>query len=241
MPVSCRFLVLPRYTNMSGSALCSVALFFTCFRKHHTLLQSGHGKLYPAHQHNKARFSQWPVLHFWFLRFFQDGHFDQWEVRLLCSADLHVQLAWLAKKGVCVFSWGKNAYALFGQVHHCRRFATFHVLSRRVESTSWNLFPAILHCFQILIIAFPQYICGQELSFITLQVCELQCPWAPFFNSIFGSWLQKRRIASGPIVVPGGRLSLWLILLPDGKIEWPVLVPTPRASLSLVPPLPVHA
>ena len=39
-------------------------------------------------------------------------------------------------------------------------------------------------------------------------------------------------IASGPILVPGGRLCLWLILLPDGKIEGPVPVPTPRASLS---------
>ena len=58
--------------------------------------------------------------------------------------------------------------------------------------------------------------------------------------SLFGSWPQKRRIASGTLLVLGGRLNLWLILLPDGKIEWPVPVPTPRASLSLVPPFPLH-
>ena len=93
----------------------------------------------------------------------------------------------LAKKGVCLFSWiysGKNAYALFGQVHHCRHFEAFHVLSRRFESTSWNLFPAIFPCFEILFAAFLQYIFGRELSFITLQVCELQWPWTLFFNSL---------------------------------------------------------
>ena len=56
------------------------------------------GKLHPSHQHNKAPFSQWPVLHFWFLHFFQHGPFDRWEVRLLCSADLHFRVEWLAKK-----------------------------------------------------------------------------------------------------------------------------------------------
>ena len=65
-------------------------------------------------------------------------------------------------------------------------------------------------------------------------------PELHFSTRFFGSWPQKRRIASGPILVPVGRISLWLILLPDGKIEWPVPVPTPRASLSLVPPLPGH-
>ena len=147
------------------------------------------GNLRPAHQHSKAPVSPWPVLHFWFWHFIQHGPFDRWEARLLCSADLPFQVAWLAKKGVCVFSWrysGKNAYALLGQGHHCGGFAAFPVLWRRFESTSWNLFPAILPCFQILFIAFPQYICGRELSFITLQVCELQGPSAPFFNSL--SW-----------------------------------------------------
>ena len=65
-------------------------------------------------------------------------------------------------------------------------------------------------------------------------------PELHFTTRFLGSWPQKRRMASGPILVPGGRLSLWLILLPDGKIEWLVPVPTPRASLSLVAPLPVH-
>ena len=67
-----------------------------------------------------------------------------------------------------------------------------------------------------------------------------RAPELHFPNCSFGSWPQKRRIPSDPILVPGGRQSLWLILLPDGKIEWPVSVPTPRASLSLVPPLPVN-
>ena len=35
------------------------------------------------------------------------------------------------------------------------RFAAFLVLSGRFESTSWNLFPAILPCFQSLFVAFP--------------------------------------------------------------------------------------
>ena len=65
-------------------------------------------------------------------------------------------------------------------------------------------------------------------------------PELHFSSRFFGSWPQKRRIASGPLLVLRGRLRLWLILLPDGKIEGPVRVPTTRASLSLVPPLPVH-
>ena len=146
------------------------------------------GNLHPAHQHSKAPISPWPVLHFSFWHFFPQGPFARWEARLLWSADLPFQVAWFAKKGVCVFSWiysGKNAYTLFGQGHHCPRFADFHVLSRRFESTSWNLIPAIMPCFQIPFVAFPQYICGRELTFITLQVCELQCPWGPFFKSLF--------------------------------------------------------
>ena len=67
-----------------------------------------------------------------------------------------------------------------------------------------------------------------------------RAPELHFPNCSFGSWPQTRRIASGPILVPGGRLSLWLILLPDGKLGWPVPVPTPRASLALVRPLPIH-
>ena len=41
LAVSCWFLVFPSYRTMRRSALGSVALFFRCFRKHHTLLQSG--------------------------------------------------------------------------------------------------------------------------------------------------------------------------------------------------------
>ena len=65
-------------------------------------------------------------------------------------------------------------------------------------------------------------------------------PELHFSSRFFGSWPQKRKIASGPLLVLGGRLCLWLILLPGGKVEWPVPVPTLRASVSLVPPLPVH-
>ena len=54
-------------------------------------------------------------------------------------------------------------------------------------------------------------------------------PLSSIFQLRFsGSCLQKRRISSGPILVPGGRLSLWLILLPDWKLEWHVPVQTPR-------------
>ena len=124
------------------------------------------GNLHPAHQRSKAPVSPWAVLHFWFWHFIQHGPFDRWEARLLCSADLPLQVAWLAKKGVCVFSWiysGKNAYALFGQAHHCGGFPSFPVLWRRFESTYWNLFPAILPCFQILFVAFPRYIYNQVM------------------------------------------------------------------------------
>ena len=89
------------------------------------------GNLHPANQRSKAPISPWPVLHFWFWHFFHHVPFDRWEARILCSADLPFQVAWLAKKGVFVFSWiysGKNAYALFGQGHHCRGFAAFPVL-----------------------------------------------------------------------------------------------------------------
>ena len=44
-------------------------------------------------------------------------------------------------------------------------------------------------------------------------------PELHFPNRFFGSWLQTCRIASGPILVPGCRLSLWLILVPDGKLR----------------------
>ena len=65
-------------------------------------------------------------------------------------------------------------------------------------------------------------------------------PELHFSSCFFGSWPQKCRIASGPLLVLGGRLILCIILLPDGKLEWPVPVPTPRASLSWLPPLPIH-
>ena len=42
VPVSCRFLFFRIYTLLSVCAVWSVALFVRCFRKHHTLLQSGH-------------------------------------------------------------------------------------------------------------------------------------------------------------------------------------------------------
>ena len=67
-----------------------------------------------------------------------------------------------------------------------------------------------------------------------------RAPELHFPNRFFGSWPQTRRIASGPILVPERRLSLWLILLPDGKLGLPVPVPTATASLSWVPPLPIH-
>ena len=63
------------------------------------------GNFHPAHQRSKSPVSPWHVLHFWFWHFIQHGPFDLWEARLLCSADLPFQVAWLAKKGVCVFSW----------------------------------------------------------------------------------------------------------------------------------------
>ena len=119
----------------------------------------------------------------------------------------------LAKKGVCVFSWiysGKNAYALFGQGHHCGGFASFPVLWRRFESTSWNLFPAMLPCFQILFVAFPQNICGRELSFLPLQVCELQCPWAPCFNSLFWELAAKAHDCFRPSSGSRGQAELVL-------------------------------
>ena len=105
---------------------------------------------------------------------------------------------------------------------------------------SWKLFPAILPCFQILFVTLPQYIFGWYLSFITLQVCELHCPWAPFFNSVFWELATKPQDCFMPYSGSWGKLSLRLILLPDWKLEWHVLVQTPRASPSLVPPLPIH-
>ena len=61
------------------------------------------GNLHPAHQRSKAPISPWPVLHFWFGHFFPHGPFARWEARLLWSTELPFQVAWLAKKGVCVF------------------------------------------------------------------------------------------------------------------------------------------
>ena len=104
----------------------------------------------------------------------------------------------------------------------------------------WNLFSAILHCFQILFVAFPQYIFGREWSFIILQICELQCPWAPYFNSLFWELAENPQdgfrlySGSGGQAEPVVNFSSWW------KLEWPVPVPTPRATLSWVPPLPIH-
>ena len=50
-----------------------------------------------------ALISTWPVLHFWFGHFFPHGPFARWEARLLCSADLPFQVAWLHKKAYAFF------------------------------------------------------------------------------------------------------------------------------------------
>ena len=60
------------------------------------------GNLHPAHQRSKAPISPRPVLRFWFGHFFPHGPFARWEARLLWSADLPLQVAWLAKKGIIV-------------------------------------------------------------------------------------------------------------------------------------------
>ena len=103
VPASCGFLVFPTYRPMSGSALCFAALFFRCFRKHSTLLQSGRWQFTFPLQHNKAPFSPLLVLHIWFLPF----------VRMVLFSDskwyLFVVLICIAR----FFGWPKRAYAFF--------------------------------------------------------------------------------------------------------------------------------
>ena len=174
---------------------------------------------------------------------FQDGPFDGCKVRLLCSADLHCPLVWLAKKGVCVFP---------------------EYIQEKTHT------PFLANC--IIVYVLPLFMCFKGDSNLPLENCFLQfclafkssslpylniflddsyhlypcrfvncsAPELHFSTRFFGSWPPNLRIASGPILVLGGRLSLCLILLPDWKLEWPVPFQTPRASLSLVPPLPVH-
>ena len=146
VPMSCWFLVFPIHTAMSGSALCSPSCVFYMFQN--TPYTSPEWLL--AIYIPPIGVARLPFLHgrscisgldtFFRLALLPAGKRDFFGV-LICLSRL--------------LGWPKNAYALFGQGHHWPRFAAFHVLSRRFESTSWNLFPAILPCFQSLFVAFP--------------------------------------------------------------------------------------
>ena len=86
----------------SGIAGSYGSPIFSFLRTLHTVLHSGCVNLHPTHQRSKAPISPWPGLHFWFGHFFLHGPFARWEARLLWSADLPFQVAWLAKKGIIV-------------------------------------------------------------------------------------------------------------------------------------------
>ena len=144
VPVSCWFSDFPLYTPMSGRALCSLAVFFRCFRKHHTRVTIG--ICHSAHQPNKAPFSPWPVLPACLVfTLFKDGPFDLWEVRLPCSADFPFRVAWLAKKSVCVFP-------------------------KYIQEKTHMLFLA--KC--IIVHVFPLFMCFKDNSYLPPEICFLQ-------------------------------------------------------------------
>ena len=88
---------------MSGRAICSVALFFRCFRKHHTLLHSGCWQLASCPSALQSFLFSMACPAFLVFTLFQECLFDGWEVRLyvvrICIARL--------------FGWPKRAYAFF--------------------------------------------------------------------------------------------------------------------------------
>ena len=125
---------------------------------------------------------------------------SRWQTRL-CSADLPFQVAWLAKKGIIV--------------HVLPLFMCFQGDS--------NLPPEI--CFLQFCLGFKASSLPSLSIFVDeryhLKLCRFvncSAPELHFSSRFSGSWPQKCRIASGPLLVLGGRLSLWLILLSDGKL-----------------------
>ena len=159
VPMSCRFLCFRIYTPMSVCAVWSVSLFVRCFRKHHTLLQSGHWQ-FTSHPSAKQGFLFYMACSaFLVFTLFQEGIFDGSEVRLLCSGDLHCPLVGLSKKGVYVFFW---------------------IYSRKLHT------PFLANC--IIVKVLPLFMCFKGESNLSLESCVLQfCLYftfssLPYFN-----------------------------------------------------------
>ena len=143
--VSFWFLVFLIYTPMSGSAPFCLAVFFRCFRKHHTLLQSRHCNLHPTHQCNKAPFPPWPLLHFLFLHLFRkflltNGKWDFFVV-LICISGL--------------LGWPKRAYAFFSEFIQEKMHTPF--LAKGILVDVW-----------------PLFMCFSGDSILTPEICFLQ-------------------------------------------------------------------
>ena len=76
-----------------------------------------------------------------------------------------------------------------------------------------------------------------------LQACRFvncSAPELHFSTCFFGNWPQNSRVASSPILVPEASWAFSQFVFLIWKLEWQVPVQTPRACLSLVPPLPLH-
>ena len=131
-----------------------------------------------------------------------------------------------------LLGWPKRAYAFFPEYIQEKTHTLFlakgiivHVLPIFMcfQGDS-NVPPEI--CFLQFFLAFKASSLPSLNIFVDeryhLKLCRFvncSAPELHFSTRFFGSWPQRRRIPSGPLLVLAGRLSLCLILLPDGKIE----------------------
>ena len=136
VPVSCRVFVFPRYTPISGSAVCSVGLFLRLFWETQYTSPEYRWQFTSQNQRKKATFSPRPTVNFWFLLFGRmtlrtDGKWYLFVV-LICTT----RLLGCPRRAYAFFLniFRKKAYALFGQGYCWRSSAPFQVLSRRDQS-----------------------------------------------------------------------------------------------------------
>ena len=155
VPLSCRFLCFRIYKSLRESAGCCVAQFGGCFRKHHTLFQSSCWPFTSCHQRNKASFSPWPVLHFWFLHFFRKSFLTD------AKWDFYVVLICIAR----LFCWPKRMYAFFPEF-----------IQEKMHT------PFLANC--IIVEVLPLFLCFIGQSNLPLENCFLQFCLAFTFSSL---------------------------------------------------------
>ena len=95
---------------MSGSAVCSVALFFRFFRKHNTLLQSDPCQFTLPPSAKQGSLFSTPCPAFLVFTLYEDGPSDWWEVLIFITR---------------LFGWQKRTYAFFLNIFRKNAYAFF--------------------------------------------------------------------------------------------------------------------